>query len=466
MGKYSLNSAMAEDFDVFPIAFASGAESRIHIRPTGGRQVFTPGTVYRLDVCGLNGGDPKYYPASADFTSVYLEADTEGGFVFRHTFEKEQEYFLRFSDREDRFLYQFPVYCVADDLACRYPFLGDTHLHTTRSDGRQTPEVVCANYRASGYDFLAITDHRKYDPSLQAIAFYRSIPTELCVCPGEEVHLTAANGRRNDVHIINFGGEYSINALFPGEQRDEHGTDPGFRSLCGTCPETFTQEQYDALMEDLCGQIRVPDGVDRFTAASCKWIFEEIRKANGLGIFAHPNWINNVFHVPEVVSDYLVQNRLFDAFEVLGGEVYYEQNGFQTLRYYDDRAKGYRYPVVGATDSHSSLPSDPKAHICSTMVFAPANERGELVQSIRDFYSVAVDTVSPEFRIVGEPRLARYAAFLLQYFFPRHHALCREEGRLMRICAVGTEEEKEEARELLGHICGRVARQKQKYFAF
>ena len=79
---------------------------------------------------------------------------------------------------------------------------------------------------------------------------------------------------------------------------------------------------------------------------------------------------------------------------------------------------------------------------------------------------MAVDTVSPEFRIVGEPRLARFATFLLQYFFPRHHALCREEGRLMRICAVGTEEEKEEARELLGHICGRVARQKQKYFAF
>lgn len=59
-----------------------------------------------------------------------------------------------------------------------------------------------------------------------------------------------------------------------------------------------------------------------------------------------------------------------------GGEVYYEQNGFQILWYYDNRAKGCRYPVVGATDGHSSVPSNAKAYICSTMVFAAKNERG------------------------------------------------------------------------------------------
>src|SRR5690606_7954839 len=31
--------------------------------------------------------------------------------------------------------------------------------HSTESDGRETPEAVCAYYRAMGYDFLAITDH-------------------------------------------------------------------------------------------------------------------------------------------------------------------------------------------------------------------------------------------------------------------------------------------------------------------
>ncbi|MBR6090510.1 MAG: hypothetical protein IKP86_11285 [Anaerolineaceae bacterium] len=465
MANDRLNKRMLYDFDVFPKVFAAGVESEVHIRPMGGRPVFIPGKSYRLDICGLNFGEPQYYPGLADFRTRIITADDEGGFVFRHTFDREQEYYLRFKE-DDKFLYQFPVYCVEGELTRRYPFIGDTHLHTICSDGMETPEVVCSNYRAYGYDFLAITDHRCYAPSLEAIAFCRSIDTELCVCPGEEVQLPKANGRKNDVHIINFGGEYSVNALFPGEHRKKYGEDPKLRSLYGDCPETLSQEQYDALMNDLCEKIEVPEDVDRFTAANCKLVFDEIRKANGLGIFVHPNWVNNVFHVPEALSDYLVRNRLFDAFEVLGGDDYYEMNGFQTQRYYDDRAKGYDYPIVGATDSHSSLPVNENAFLCATMVFSEKNERESLISSIKDDYSAAVDTLSKEFRMVGKPRLVRYATFLYKYYFPLHDELCREEGRLMRICAAGTPDEKEEAAALLSHICGRVSRQRAKYFAF
>ncbi len=38
---------------------------------------------------------------------------------------------------------------------------GNLHVHTTLSDGRRTPDEVRALYRSNGYDFLAITDHRK-----------------------------------------------------------------------------------------------------------------------------------------------------------------------------------------------------------------------------------------------------------------------------------------------------------------
>lgn len=38
-------------------------------------------------------------------------------------------------------------------------FKGNLHTHTTRSDGRRTPEEVMALYREAGYDFLALTDH-------------------------------------------------------------------------------------------------------------------------------------------------------------------------------------------------------------------------------------------------------------------------------------------------------------------
>ena len=38
-------------------------------------------------------------------------------------------------------------------------YKGNTHAHSTRSDGRLTPEAVARLYRDAGYDFLAITDH-------------------------------------------------------------------------------------------------------------------------------------------------------------------------------------------------------------------------------------------------------------------------------------------------------------------
>jgi len=40
---------------------------------------------------------------------------------------------------------------------------GGLHCHTTRSDGRVSPEEVMKMHKENGYDFLAITDHRRYN---------------------------------------------------------------------------------------------------------------------------------------------------------------------------------------------------------------------------------------------------------------------------------------------------------------
>ena len=40
-------------------------------------------------------------------------------------------------------------------------FKGNMHTHTTLSDGVHTPDEVIEIYRAKGYDFLALTDHRR-----------------------------------------------------------------------------------------------------------------------------------------------------------------------------------------------------------------------------------------------------------------------------------------------------------------
>ena len=49
-------------------------------------------------------------------------------------------------------------------FAGHHPLLkGNLHTHTTRSDGKVTPEEVIRTYYSTGYDFLALTDHRLYN---------------------------------------------------------------------------------------------------------------------------------------------------------------------------------------------------------------------------------------------------------------------------------------------------------------
>ena len=455
------------DFDIFPKVFAAGKEAEIHIRQTGGRPVFVPDTEYKFTVCAMDRGKPRDYPRLGDFRDLAVKSDGDGNFAFRYTFDSEQEYLIRVFDGEDKRLVQLSVYCVEGELAKRYPFIGDLHIHTTRSDGSQIPAVVAANYRKYGYDFMVVSDHRRYYPSLEARDFYRELPIALNIVPGEEIHLPDVYGKENDVHIVNFGGEYSINALIEGTATNERGKDLRYRAIReNDVPDVMTVEEFMAKMQAIADTLDVPGDIEPTTVATYRWIFDEIRKGNGLGIFAHPNWRANVYHVPERFTDYMMEQRFFDAFEVLGGENYFEQNGFQTARYYDERSKGNVFPIVGSTDSHSSYESNRNAFICATMVFAHENERADLIGSIKNLFSVAIDTISAEFRIVGETRLMRYACFLLKNYFPIHDELCFEEGRLMRQYAVGTPEEKEEAAALLTALGKRTEKLLHKYFAF
>lgn len=452
-------------YDVFPKVFVKDKEATINIRQLGARRKFEPGKEYSMLVCPLETGKPKDYDTGY-YDEKKVLCDEDGNFCFKYTFKSEQQYFLRFINDEGKKIYQFPVYCVEEDLAGRYPLMGDLHMHTTRSDGNQDPAVVCANYRKNGLDFMVVSDHGRYYPSLEAIDKFKDVKIGLNIVPGEEVHMPHVDGVIPDFHTVNFGGEYSINGITESDQVKDVGKDKKYRSLYGECPDYMELEEWREMIRGLSKNMSVPEGINPIQAAICKWIYDEIRKANGLGIFPHPTWISDVFHVPEIFNTYITENRFFDAFEVLGGENYYEQNGYQTVKYYEDRAKGINYPIVGSTDSHSSIPLNRNAYICSTIVFSPKNERKEIIKSIKNYYSVAVDTISTEFRLVGENRFVRYGCFLLNNYFPVHDEMCFEEGRLMKQYATGTPSEKEEAKALLDIIGNRVDKMRAKYFDF
>jgi hypothetical protein len=63
-------------------------------------------------------------------------------------------------------------------------YKGNTHAHTTESDGDSSPEVVAAWYKEHGYDFLVLTDHNVFtDPTTLA----HLVDDEFLLIPGEEV---------------------------------------------------------------------------------------------------------------------------------------------------------------------------------------------------------------------------------------------------------------------------------------
>ncbi len=63
-------------------------------------------------------------------------------------------------------------------------YKGNTHAHTTRSDGDSSPEYVAAWYRDHGYDFLVLSDHNVFTDPTEV-----DIPTDpdFLLIPGEEV---------------------------------------------------------------------------------------------------------------------------------------------------------------------------------------------------------------------------------------------------------------------------------------
>ncbi len=463
-------------YDIFPKVVVAGKETVIHIRPLGVRPAFIPGHRYIADIRGMATGSPDHYPASAEVAKVEVVCNEDGSLDIPHTFPCEQDYSIRMHDPENKErtkMHRFYVYCVAPDLAGLYPWMGDCHIHSYMSDGYEAPEVTCANYRAHGYDFMPVTDHERYAPSLRAMAFFKDVPMGLTILPGEEVHLRTLKHGEMEPHIVNFGGTWSVNALGNTHGRITMYDGPvESRSTVADCPDIMTPEQFSDLMEDLSQAIDVPEKVEPFQAAIVKWTCDRIRESGGLAIYAHPNWITgDVFNVPDAMHNYLVENRIFDAFEVLGGDkhCYLEQQGYQTVRYYKDQARGYRYPVVGNTDSHSCYPTNPIAYAAATIVLSAANERTALIQAIKDFHSVAIDnldTTGDHFRLVGEERMVRYGTFLLRNYFPIHDEYCQQEGRLMRQYAVGAPDEKAEALALLKAMNHYVERHCRKYFDF
>jgi hypothetical protein len=364
--------------------------------------------------------------ASGEILAATLAADRT--LRFRYHFSGEQEHALLLyglENGERRFLAELRIFSLAPDLFSLHPYKGDFHLHSNRSDGQESPAQVAAFGRRIGLDFLAITDHEQYAPSLEAIAAFADVPIDLRIYPGEEVQLPA----NQKFHIVNFGGRSGVTELF---------SQPDF------------EQEVERIERQLADNL---SPWDRRVHATSLWVYEKIRATGGLGILCHPYWITrNCFCIPETLLARQFSDQPFDALELISGYdlVDVEANFLQVARYQEERAKGRRIPVVGASDAHGCVGAE-RFGWYYTIVFSSSTDLADLVRGIRNLNSVAVEALpNATPRVHGPFRLVKYAAFLLREFFPAHAALCREEGDLMLAHLTGEKSAAERLRQLIG----------------
>lgn len=431
--------------DICPLVFPKDEEVEFTVKALGTR-VKLEGD-YRVCVHRLDAGSPMEEFYKSNSVEFNCKANGGGEIKFTFTASEECEHYVRIYDGDQK-IAQLSIYALSEDLAGTIPLRGDFHVHTTGSDGRENPKTVCANYRRKGYDFIVITDHDRYFPSLEAIDFYKDLKIALNILPGEEVHLPGT-----PVHIVNAGGLFSVNGLLPMKENYIETNGDIFKrrfSEAVNPPNVYKMEDYWAEIKNIEDKLRsgdkpIPSDIDCTSYAVCLWVFDKIKKADGLSVFAHPYWLWDMWQIPEKFTRYMLENHPFDAFEVLGGENYYTQNGFQTALYYDEYRHGRVHPIVGSTDSHGSTSENRNWDICSTIVFARSNTREDIISAVKEKRSVAVDTISKEYRLVGEFRLIKYASFLMESYFPIHDKQAYLDGELTYRYAVGeaTKEEVE-----------------------
>lgn len=421
-------------YEVTPSIVPADTTTTVTIRPRFEHAAFQPGQTY--EVQHLQMEDSRRRPNSPVAGTHQVQPEPDGTLRLEIHCEGEQEHVLcglrthnttPWGAGDERLPVELHLYSLRPDLLARRPWKGDFHLHSNRSDGVEAPAYVAGACRRIGLDFMALSDHHVYQPSLEAIAAYREVPHDLGIFPGEEVHPP-----RNGVHLLNFGGRFSINGL-------------------------FTEPAYEA--EVAARQAALPPlgaALDPYQVASCAWCFDKIREAGGLAVFVHPYWtFGNHYSLPEALIEYLFEHGGFDAFEVVGGMTRAEQdsNLLQIARYHEEATRGRRYPVVGLTDSHG-CERDEWWGWGHTVVFAPTGDFEALRDSIREDWSVAVQTLPGELaRPVGSFRLVKYVLFLLREVFPRHDELCLEEGREMLRYAAG----EADAAVNLARLAGRCA---------
>ena len=215
---------------------------------------------------------------------------------------------------------------------------GALHCHTTRSDGNQTPEEAMQKYKDGGYDFVALTDHKRYN-------FVNYAPeTGLLLIPGMEYDSFIYKDDYGRIchHTVCLG---PLKEDGNGFEQDDFGPQR---------PEVVSNEMYQGYLD-------------------------EIHAKNNITIHAHPEWSNT----PLTMFNCLEGNCAMELYNH-GGVLGYEMDADNGLYWDQLLAEGKRVWGVATDDAHG------EKHFCGGWVMVNAEKNvNSVLEALREgrFYA-------------------------------------------------------------------------------
>ena len=190
------------------------------------------------------------------------------------------------------------------------------HIHTTVSDGVKTPSEAAKIYKEAGFDAIALTDHWQYheDDTIEG----------LNIISGCEYNLGGSNSIDGVMHIVGVGMSEEPNLA----------------------RENSPQE-----------------------------VVDEIKRAGGLAILAHPAWsLNTIDSVKDIKG--------FDAVEIYNSVSDVNQSSRPYSGYFTDvlANSGITYQIVATDDVHYYEDDKAKSYI---MVKAKSNSAEDILDSVK-----------------------------------------------------------------------------------
>jgi predicted metal-dependent phosphoesterase TrpH len=407
------------NYEVYPKIISVGAEAEISI--FGNEPAFKPHQTYSIHTFSkVNLWEE---------TRLEVEADEDGFLRFCLPFQTQGEYLVNVYRAAEDKLITAHLFAARPDLARRKAYKGDMHIHTHYSDGRQSPIYMAVRAKELGLDFIAITDHDKYQPSLEAIEEAKKIGLNLLLLPGEEVSVREGCG-----HFV----ALCASDWVAGQKSNSEIYDKEYQHI-------LENELKDKTVAEFA-RIQV-EGLSKEKYAHAVWTVKKIHEFGGYAVLAHPYWVaGQKFHLNRSVYDQLLNDGLYDAVELLG-DVTPEDNLLSIAKYFEEVAKGRKIPIISNSDTHRSHEHTYGRYW--TLVFAEKLEQEEIFDAIFDLKSVACEHHPGEnLRIYGLFDLVEYAFFLHREFFPLHDKICAKEGELYMRSLNGEEPDQRELERL------------------